>query len=152
MDTQAAFDARVDEIFDRLLDVAPEERGAALDAACGDDRPLREAVERLLAFADKPPVALETSALVAAPWVSTDDETRAAGDLLSHGSTVPTTTPERVGPYRILSELGRGGMGVVFLAERDDGHFTQRVALKVMRPGAESSEMRQRFEQERQII
>ncbi|MEM8996778.1 MAG: serine/threonine-protein kinase, partial [Acidobacteriota bacterium] len=152
MDDQAAFDARVDEIFDRLLDLEPAERGAALDASCGDDRALREAVERLLAYADKPPVALGTSALVAAPWVDAEDETRGADGLDGRAAPAAEVPPGRVGPYRILDELGRGGMGVVFLAERDDGHFSQRVALKVMRPGTESPEMRRRFEQERQII
>ncbi|MEM1182966.1 MAG: tetratricopeptide repeat protein [Acidobacteriota bacterium] len=146
MDPRAAFDARVDELFDRMLDLEPDQRTPALDEACGDDGELRAAVERLLAWSDKPPPALETSALVAAPW-ATDDDTRPDRE-----DDDAAAVSERIGPYRLLSELGRGGMGVVFLAERDDGHFTQRVALKVMRPGTENVEMRQRFEQERQII
>ena len=38
----------------------------------------------------------------------------------------------RVGPYRVLAEVGRGGMGVVYLAERDDGQFRRRVAVKIL--------------------
>jgi eukaryotic-like serine/threonine-protein kinase len=58
----------------------------------------------------------------------------------------------RVGPYRVVRELGRGGMGTVYLAERADGQFQQRVALKVLRPEMETEEVLRRFEQERQIL
>lgn len=60
--------------------------------------------------------------------------------------------PEQIGPYRVLSEIGRGGMGIVYLAERNDGHFRQRVAIKVMRQGVDWPNARLRFERERQIV
>src|SRR5690606_26050499 len=59
---------------------------------------------------------------------------------------------ERIGAYRILRELGRGGMGAVYLAERADGQFERRVALKIVRGGFESAEMVRRFLDERQIL
>ena len=135
----AARDARIDEIFDRLLDLPVPERATSLELACGDDPEVKAAVERLLAFSDRPHSALETTALQAVPWPQEHEAPASARG-------------ERIGPYRLLGELGRGGMGVVFMAERDDGHFNQRVALKVMRPGTENVELRRRFEQERQII
>jgi serine/threonine protein kinase len=55
----------------------------------------------------------------------------------------------RIGPYRILDVIGEGGMGTVYEAERDDGHFDQRVAIKVLRPGMAHLE---RFESERRIL
>jgi serine/threonine-protein kinase len=58
----------------------------------------------------------------------------------------------RIGPYRILQELGRGGMGAVYLAERDDGSFTQRVALKLIKRGMDTDEIIRRFVAERQIL
>jgi serine/threonine-protein kinase len=58
----------------------------------------------------------------------------------------------RIGPYRVLGELGRGGMAVVYLAERADGGFTQRVALKLMHRGLDSDDLMTRFLQERQIL
>jgi eukaryotic-like serine/threonine-protein kinase len=58
----------------------------------------------------------------------------------------------RIGPFRIVRELGRGGMGVVYLAERADGGFAQQVALKVLKRGLETDEVLARFRQERQIL
>ncbi len=57
-----------------------------------------------------------------------------------------------VGPYRILHELARGGMGAVYLAERADGQFEQRVALKLIKRGMDSDEIHRRFLAERQIL
>ncbi len=59
---------------------------------------------------------------------------------------------ERVGPYRIATEIGRGGMGAVYRAERDDGTFEQTVALKLVKRGMDSEAIVQRFQQERQIL
>ena len=134
-------DARVDEIFDRALDVPTNERSTFLDQAC-DNEDLRARVERLLAFSDDPPSVLD-SAAVTDLW---------RPEALEADAEAESDRPQRVGPYRILEEIGRGGMGVVYLAERADGHFEQRVAVKVMRPGSETPEARRGFEQERQII
>jgi eukaryotic-like serine/threonine-protein kinase len=60
--------------------------------------------------------------------------------------------PERIGAWRIVREIGRGGMGVVYLAERADGDFDQHVALKVIRRGLDSDEIVARFRRERQIL
>lgn len=58
----------------------------------------------------------------------------------------------RVGPYRIVREIGRGGMGVVYLAERADQEFQKRVALKVVKRGMDTDEVLRRFRHERQIL
>jgi eukaryotic-like serine/threonine-protein kinase len=66
---------------------------------------------------------------------------------------VPTLAPgDRVGPYRIIEETGRGGMGVVFRAVRDDGDFTKEVAVKLIYPRLMSEENLRRFRAERQIL
>jgi serine/threonine protein kinase/tetratricopeptide (TPR) repeat protein len=60
--------------------------------------------------------------------------------------------PERIGPYRVLRRIGRGGMGAVYLAERDDGQFEHRVAIKVLRADRAGPELRRRFLTERRIL
>ncbi len=68
-------------------------------------------------------------------------------------SPAPEAPPfSEVGPYRILNEIGHGGMGAVYLAERADGQFEQQVALKLLRGDLPSEELRQRFLSERQIL
>ncbi len=64
----------------------------------------------------------------------------------------PAFTGERIGPYRILREIGQGGMSVVYLAERDDGEFEHQVAIKVLRQPGRNPELLGRFRVERQIL
>src|SRR5215471_5385852 len=58
----------------------------------------------------------------------------------------------RLGPYRVLNEIGRGGMGAVYLAQRDDEHYRKLVALKVVRRGMDTDGVLARFRHERQIL
>jgi eukaryotic-like serine/threonine-protein kinase len=57
-----------------------------------------------------------------------------------------------IGPYRLLNELGRGGMGIVYLAERADGHYRRRVAIKLLRNTPDTEDLHRRFVAERQIL
>src|SRR5580658_8324154 len=69
----------------------------------------------------------------------------AAGEELSPG--------DRIGPYRIISMIGRGGMGIVYRAQRSDDQFRQSVAIKVVRTGwGATDELFSRFRAERQIL
>ena len=68
------------------------------------------------------------------------------------GRMLQGMTLERIGPYRILSTLGAGGMGEVFLAERDDAQFDQRVAIKVVHTSLASRAVHSRLKMERQIL
>ncbi|HYN21993.1 MAG TPA: serine/threonine-protein kinase, partial [Thermoanaerobaculia bacterium] len=69
---------------------------------------------------------------------------------LARSEELPAGTP--VGRYRIVREIGRGGMSVVYLAERADGQFHQEVALKLLSSGIASSQISRRFDRERQIL
>ena len=126
--------AAIDEIFDDALDVSEERRSSWLEERCGDDVTLRREVELLLAAHQQgSPLDIPAAAHVAAMG---SDSVRG----------------RRIGPYRVLRELGRGGMGVVYLAERDDGQYRRRVAVKVLRASQDADELHQRFIAERQIL
>ena len=68
---------------------------------------------------------------------------------LNEGST---KAGMRIGPYQILRELGHGGMGAVYLAERADEHYRQQVAIKLIKPGLGGATIRKRFRNEMQIL
>jgi len=124
---------RVDEVFDAVLDLEPEERASWLEAHCQDEPEVQTAVRELLAASARSGGILESPAV---EWARVWE---------------PTPPPQRVGPYRILRELGRGGMGVVYLAQRDDGQFQARMAVKILNTvGPE--ELLRRFQAERQIL
>jgi serine/threonine-protein kinase len=136
--------ARIDAILDDVLELDPADRLAAIDRACGGDARLRAHVLALVAADARADVFLETpAAAYAAGIVTAGPDERA-----------PVTEPAggRVGPYRIIREIGRGGMGRVFLADRADGQFEQQVALKLVAAPNSSEEIYERFIRERQIL
>jgi serine/threonine protein kinase len=136
--------SRLDALLDEALGLPLDQRSALLERVGRDDPALRARVEQLLA-ADA-----------------------AAGDFLHDGADAwlrsrpasPDAATEegalgagaRVGPYRVLHELGRGGMGIVYRAERADGEFDQVVALKLVRGGFDGGDTTVRFRRERQIL
>ncbi|MFK7915312.1 MAG: protein kinase [Pseudomonadales bacterium] len=73
-----------------------------------------------------------------------------APDLLNE--LVGEAAPETIGPYRLEAEIGRGGMGIVYRAQRDDGQFDQQVAIKLLPNAAPTADELRRFERERQIL
>ncbi|HJU66212.1 MAG TPA: serine/threonine-protein kinase [Gemmatimonadaceae bacterium] len=130
-------------MFGAALDVPPSARAEFVDQACAGDPELHVAVRRLLAAHERAGGFLATPAADLAAALLAD---RALGPLYS----IPR--PERVGPFRVVREIGHGGMGAVYLAERADEHFRQRVALKLIRSGIGPKYLVQRFLEERQIL
>ncbi|HEV8268551.1 MAG TPA: serine/threonine protein kinase, partial [Thermoanaerobaculia bacterium] len=78
-----------------------------------------------------------------------DEHARADGFLESPADTIVFRDLERVGPYAVVREIGRGGMGTVYLAAREDGTFRRNVALKVVRRGLDTEDVLRRFFAER---
>ncbi len=127
------------EVLGTALDRPARERAAWVAEACGGDAELRAEVESLLASHGEANGFLETT----------------ARDAVLR--SVMQARPEalagaRIGPYRVLSEIGRGGMGAVYLAERDDQEYRKRVAIKLVRGDVDSASLVRRFRQERQIL
>ncbi len=115
--------------------VEPEARRFYLDQVCGAAAPMRARVEALLQVHDQEPNYLEPrleaiDATVDQPW--------------------PSEGPgKQIGPYKLLQEIGEGGMGTVYMAEQTEP-VKRKVALKVIKPGMDSQQVIARFEAERQ--
>jgi hypothetical protein len=127
---------RIQEIFLEAADLRAPERAAFLERACNGDEFLRSEVEALLRSDSRGPSALDATVEIE------------AAALLER----PLRSGTRLGPYRLLEEIGRGGMGSVYLAERDDDQFRKQVAIKVVRRGMDTDEVLNRFRHERQIL
>jgi non-specific serine/threonine protein kinase/serine/threonine-protein kinase len=126
--------SEIEAIFAAALERTAAERSSYLDQACRGRPELRTEVDSLL-----------------------ESHGKAGGFLASipvpeEFAREPSAIGQRVGAYRLTKELGRGGMGAVYLGERDDEHFTQQVAVKLIRSGDASEVSRARFREERQIL
>lgn len=141
MDTQRW--ERIGDIFERLLGVPLTQRPTLLDSLCGDDAELKKIVVSMLESEDSVQRLEPAGAEVRAPT----DSNLQAQDLID-----VAFIGTRVGPWRIERKLGAGGMGVVWLAQRADGQFEQRVALKLIKRGMDSDAVLARFLRERQIL
>jgi len=137
-DTTPEHFARVREIYLGAAKLRSTEQDAYIDEAAAGDTALADEVRELLALgdADEGPVN-EAIAGVAG---------RAAETMAAEADV------DAVGPYRILETIGHGGMGRVFLAERADGHFDQKVAVKLVDRNRLTRELVERFRSERQIL
>ena len=129
--------ALVSEVFADALELPPESRAAFVAGRCAGQPGSLAAVNRLL--------SAERAADPAFPG-SIDPEVLAAAALDA------SRAPAQVGPWRLVRELGEGGMGQVLLAERSDGQFEQRAALKLLKRGMDSDAILRRFLRERQIL
>ena len=138
---QARF-RRVMELVDQALDLPHDERDVLLAREC-EDPVLRTEVEKLLAAdADASECLSETAAMKLPSLLS--ELAEAAGD-----DEAPMTS---VGPFRLVSRLGRGGMGEVWVAERTDADFEQKVAVKLLSGGRGGPDAVARFGRERRIL
>ena len=125
---------RVKDLLQAALEQDRDARADYLASACAGDEDLRKEVESLLLASERAETFLETPAAAAT------------------GHATAAQRALRVGPYRILREIGRGGMAAVYLAARDDGEFRKDVAIKVVQHPFTSEFILNRFRQERQIL
>jgi serine/threonine protein kinase/tetratricopeptide (TPR) repeat protein len=132
---------QLEEIFQTALDLAPEMRAPYIAQACAGNKDLRRQVEALLAqydeagnFLDEP--VYERSGVQALAALIDDDP----------------VIDQRIGAYKVVRQIGRGGMGAVYLAERADNAFQKRVAIKLIKRGMDTDFVLRRFRHERQIL
>src|SRR5579863_2969273 len=134
---------RLEELWPLVLEVEPERRDEFLVKACGEDSKLLNEVRLLLAshrtagdFLETPAAELVARAIAAQEESSLPGSLE--GQLISH--------------YRILNMIGRGGMGTVWLAERCDGRFERKVAIKFLNAAAFDEASAERFKREGTIL
>jgi eukaryotic-like serine/threonine-protein kinase len=138
--------------LDALEKTDPAERAAFLNQACGENAPLRDRIEQLIKSLD------EAGSFMVLPPGQTD-ATAAATGATGSGSSPANLEPRpiaegpgtRVGRYKLLERIGEGGMGVVFMAEQETP-VHRKVAIKIIKPGMDSSHVIARFEAERQAL
>ncbi|MEO7660239.1 MAG: serine/threonine-protein kinase, partial [Pyrinomonadaceae bacterium] len=129
----------VKNILEQAMEVAPADRSSVLDETCGGNVALRHEVESLLDMDDRAADPLEKSP------VSTIIQNETAGRTKAF-------IGKQIGRYTIVGKLGEGGLGIVFLAERSDGTFDQKVALKLIKHSIGSDSAHRRFVNERRIL
>jgi eukaryotic-like serine/threonine-protein kinase len=131
--------ARVKELFEATADLDPTQRAALLEKECGGDQALRSEVESLLesdeltgGFIEEPAFAIPR-------------------DLFPDDAEEPVAG-RKFGAYQLIREIGRGGLGAVYLAARADDEYRKEVAIKVIRRGLDTDDIIRRFRNERQIL
>jgi eukaryotic-like serine/threonine-protein kinase len=134
---------KVEEIFNAAVEKSAQERPVFLDETCGEDSQLRNEVERLLAldqqagdFIEAPVAVSQITHLVEFPFTE----------------QTFTLIGQQIGAYLLEREIGRGGMGAVYLATRADNEFSKRVAIKLVKRGMDTDFIIRRFRNERQIL
>ena len=126
--SEADANGDIDRLLGDALDLEPADRERMLQRIGASDGPLRDRLSKLIALAAQDGGFLSRSPLcdaASSDQPEEDSEPAAAG------------TP--VGPYRIVREIGRGGMGTVYLAERTDGQFQRHVAVKLITRGMDTA-------------
>lgn len=136
-------DPRCIELMQTAVELPEERRQAWLEHVCGTDMQLLLTVQTLLEM-DKETSWLDQPLTELASSLFTDDDIAACDESAATGDVI--------GPWRLLHELGRGGMGSVWLAERADGQFQQAVALKLIKLGMDSAHVQAQFRREREAL
>jgi len=130
---------RIEEIFDRVQKAAPERCATLLDELCGGDAAVREEVEALLDVHEAAVDYFESFRATVGKSAGAELDAAAAHS-------------RRIGRWRLLELVGRGGMAAVYRVERSEGDFEQTAALKLLRRGLDSGPAAARFAAERRIL
>ncbi|MGH8100787.1 MAG: protein kinase domain-containing protein [Chthoniobacterales bacterium] len=130
---------QVEAVFEQALELPAEQRPAFLQSNCDGDQELRREVQSLLDSHARAGSFIDQPSLFAA-----NDESDERDAVVASG--------QLIGSYRVVRELGRGGMGAVYLAERADEQYRMRVAIKLIKRGMDTDSVLRHFRNERQIL
>src|SRR5215475_7110510 len=130
---------QIESLYYTALDCDAARRAAFFDEACAGDEELRREVESLLAAHEPAEGFLATPALKIATEQIAEEQAR-------------SIVGRQLGHYRLLSQLGAGGMGEVYLAARADDQYRKQVAIKLVKRGMDTDNILRRFRHERQIL
>ena len=137
--------SRIRAIYEAALAQDVAERAAFLEQECQGDEAIRREVDLLLAARQRTPDWLNEPLLAPAPG-------HQSAMLRSPSDLLPPMEGRELSGYKLVREIGRGGMGAVYLAERSDGAFQKQVAVKLVQPGMNGADILARFRQEREIL
>src|SRR5215475_1919921 len=133
--------ARIRTVYETAWEMDAAARETFLRRECQDDADLRKEVERMLGAREHLPEWL------AGPLLGP------AGPVLdAMAKTAPGMEGRQLRGYELIREIGRGGMGTVYLAERADGTYRKQVAIKIVHAEKNNSEVLERFRREREIL
>ena len=133
-------------LFHLACEKPPDQRAAFLDEACAGDAALRQRLKILLAANEHPGSFLQSPARN-----NGNGESASTAGHSAFPSGVQEGPGTVIGPYRLLQQIGEGGMGVVYMAEQQHP-IRRKVALKVVKPGFDTRQVIARFEAERQAL
>ncbi len=136
----------VEQLLEAALEQPPAARPAFLAEACHGDGELRREVESLI-HADE-----QAGSFIQEPLLASFSTASQDNDDVARDDDLPALIGKRIGAYKIERELGRGGMGAVYLAMRADNTFQKRVAVKIVKRGMDTDFILRRFRRERQIL
>lgn len=134
----------IEDLFERAVEVPRADRERWLEENCAGDEELRSEILAMLDADDAVGGLLDSPA-----FASPDFEKFADA---AEEDPLPDLIGERLGAYEIVREIGRGGMGAVYLARRADSEFEKLVAIKLIKRGMDTDFILKRFRNERQIL
>jgi serine/threonine protein kinase/tetratricopeptide (TPR) repeat protein len=142
----------IEELFQTAVELPPDERARFLDEKCGADDDLKREVAKLIASDESASDFIESPIWTDSSFLNTSAKRELSSSIDGGNGDRDDFLDKRVGVYRLTREIGRGGMGAVYLADRADGEFQQRVAIKLIKRGMDSDFIIRRFRHERQIL
>lgn len=145
---------KLEAVFQTAVDLPSAERAAFVAAQCAGDGELFSAVDKLLASSDSADDFIESPVWTDSKFLDTTAKKEISSSIDDGADAVDRDNflGKTIGVYKVTGEIGRGGMGAVYLAEPADGEFQQKVAIKLIKRGKDSDFIIRRLRHEPQIL